>query len=314
MLSVVIPLYNKAPHITNAVESVLAQSELPDEIIVVDDGSTDGGGDLLSPYVEKFGVRLIRQENSGVSAARNRGVYAATGEYVTFLDADDVWLPNHLATLRRLIDKYPEASLLSTAHAIERDGQRYRPKCNYKEGWEGLVQDFFAEYAAGLGLVNSITAGVRKKDFLRAGGFPAGVRRGEDIVCWINMALRYPVAHAEVVTAVYYQDAVNRTDRLRETEPPGSLQHIAKLLQGDGLTSSQRAGLTRLFDRIAFFTAAGFRANGDVVGVDAIKKLAWQTGRYRISLATTALRFTPGGVLRVAKRFRHPRVIAAASS
>lgn len=308
MLSVVIPLYNKAPHIIKAVESVLAQSASPDEIIVVDDGSTDGGGDLLSPYVEKFGVRLFRQENSGVSAARNRGVYAATGEYVAFLDADDVWLPNHLATLRRLIDKCPEASLLSTAHIIERDGRRYRPKSSYREGWEGLVQDFFAEYAKGLSLVNSITACVKKQDFLGVRGFPAGVRRGEDIVCWINMALRYPVAHAEVVTAVYYQDAVNRTDRLRETEPPGSLQYIARLLQSHELNSAQRTGLSRLFDRIAFFTAAGFRANGDVWGVDVIRKLAWEIGRYRIGLATTALRFAPSSLLRAAKKLRHSRV------
>lgn len=314
MISVVIPLYNKAPHITKAVESVLAQTDPPDEVIVVDDGSTDGGGDLVLPYCEKYGVRLVRQENAGESAARNRGVEIASNQYVAFLDADDWWLPNHISTLRRLIARFPAASLFSTAHVIERSGQNYRPRCSYSDGWAGIVDDFFQMYSSNFGLVNSITSCVRKSDFKNVGGFPLGIRRGPDIICWINMALHYPVAHAEVVTAVYYQDAVNRTDRLREAEPPGSLQHIAKLLQRDDLTSAQRAGLTRLFDRIAFFTAAGFRANGDITGVDSIRKLAWTTGRYRISLATTALRYTPAGVLRVAKRFRHPRVSALGRS
>ncbi|MEJ5210016.1 MAG: glycosyltransferase family A protein [Burkholderiales bacterium] len=307
MVTVVIPLYNKATHIVKAVESVLAQRSPADEIIVVDDGSTDGGGELLLPYVAKHGIRLIRQENAGVSVARNHGVNVAASDYVAFLDADDAWRPNHIDTLRRLISKYPEASLLSTAHIIERDGRQYRPKSSYADGWEGVVQDFLGEYAAGLALVNSITACVKKDDFLGVGGFPVGVRRGEDIICWIKMALRYPVAHAEVVTAVYYQDAVNRTNKLQETEPPVSLQFMADLLQGNEITDAQRAGLARLFDRIAFYTAAGFRANGDVRGVDAIRKLAWEIGRIRTAMGTTALRFAPGPLLRAAKKFRHPR-------
>ncbi|BAY52678.1 putative glycosyl transferase [Thermostichus vulcanus NIES-2134] len=307
MISVVIPLFNKAPHIVRAVESVLAQSSPADEIIVVDDGSTDGGGELLLPYVAKHGVQLIRQENAGLSVTRNRGVHVAASDYVAFLDADDFWLPNHIATLRRLIFKYPEASLLSTAHIIERDSRQYRSKNSYADGWEGVVQDFLGEYAAGPALVNSTTACVKKEDFLSVGGFPVGVRRGEDIICWIKMALRFPAAHAEVVTAVYYQDAVNRTDKLRETEPPGSLQFIAELLQGNEITDAQRVRLAWLFDRIAFYTAAGFRANGDVRGVDAIRKLAWEIGQYRTALETTALRFVPGPLLRAAKKFRHPR-------
>ncbi|WP_303784428.1 glycosyltransferase family 2 protein [Azovibrio restrictus] len=307
-ISVVIPLYNKAPHIAKAIESVLAQTSPADEIIVVDDGSTDGGAECVIPYVEKHGVRLIRQENGGVSVARNRGIEAASAEYVAFLDADDLWLPAHLEVLRRLIEKQPQAALLSTAHVIERGGDRYRPKSSYPDGWCGLVDNFFARYAKGLCLINSITACVKKQDALQAGGFPAGVSRGEDIICWVNIALNHPVAHAEVVTAVYCQDAVNRTDRLRETEPPGSLKYIAELLKKGELTKQQRRGLSVLFDRIAFFTAAGFKANGDVVGVDAIRRLAFNAGRHGVGLLTFALRWTPAALLGAAKKIRHPRV------
>lgn len=307
-ICVVIPLYNKAPHIVKTIESVLAQTSPPDEIIVVDDGSTDGGARLVVPYTKENRVRLLKQSNAGESCARNRGISETTCEYVAFLDADDFWLPHHIDTLRRLIAMYPQASLFSTAHVIERDGKQYRPRSSYRDGSYGLVDDFFARYAYGLSLINSITACAKRQDILEIGGFPIGVRRGPDIICWINMALKYHVAHAEIVTAVYYQDAVNRTDRLREASPPGSLTYMVDLFKGNGLNASQRKGMVMLFDRIAFFSAAGFKANGDASGVEAILRLAWDAGRYRLSALLVMLRMVPGMLLQVAKRFRHPSV------
>lgn len=307
MISVVIPLYNKAPHIAATLDSVLAQAVRPQEVIVVDDGSTDGGADVVQLYVEKYGVRLIRQPNQGVSAARNRGVAAAEGEYVAFLDADDRWLPNHIETLQRLAQNYRSAALLSTAHIVRRGGCLYRPRSVFPEGWDGEVDNFFVAFSSGLALVNSTTACVKRAAILEVGGFPVGVARGEDIVCWVNLALRYPVAHAEVVTAVYEQAAVNRSVGLKESQAPGSLQHIAKLLSGGDLTDAQRAGLEMLFDRIAFFTAAGFRLQDDVGGMEAIRELAWRSGRRRTALLVGALRFIPVSLLEMARAFRHPK-------
>ena len=109
MISVVIPLYNKAQHIAETLSSVLAQSVLPSEIIVIDDGSTDGGAQVVRQF-ESAGVRLITQTNQGVSAARNRGLEEATGDYVAFIDADDLWLPDHLRVLSDLIEKWPHLS------------------------------------------------------------------------------------------------------------------------------------------------------------------------------------------------------------
>ncbi len=303
-ITVVIPLYNKAPHIVKTLESVLAQSSRPKEIIVVDDGSTDGGSDLVAPYVERYGVRLIRQENAGVSVARNRGVSEANSDYVAFLDADDYWLPQHIEVLRKLIVSYPRAALFSTALFMECGGSRYRLRPSYENGWMGLVDDFFVRYANDLSLITSITACARKCDLLEVGGFPVGVRRGEDIICWINMGLKFPVAHAEIVTAVYYQDAVNRTNHLREAEPPGSLRHIAELLKNKKLRKDQQKGLTTLFDRIAVYEASERKANDDVEGLKAIHRLALLVSRHRIVVMTTVLMWMPRELIQWMKKIR----------
>lgn len=304
MITVVIPLYNKAPHIAQTLDSVLAQTVPADDIIVVDDGSSDEGAEIVLSYAHR-GVQLIRQANQGESAARNTGVNAAKTDYVAFLDADDWWLPNHLEVLQKLALSHPSAALLSTSHLIRRSDRFFCPKSSLAEGWNGVVQDFFCTYAKGLSLVNSSTACVLRSALISTGGFPVGVRRGPDIITWINLALQFPVAHAHIATSVYNQQAVNRTDTLRETEAPGSLQYLARLLHDASLDDNQRRGARILFDRIAFFTAAGFRLSGDRTGYASIRHLAYACGQYKVAAAIAGLALVPVGVLQAAKYFRH---------
>ncbi|MBS3964768.1 MAG: glycosyltransferase family 2 protein [Methylomonas sp.] len=303
-ISVVIPLHDKAPHIAHTLASVLAQTRPPDEIIVVDDGSTDGGAAVVEEFISQ-GVCLIRQENQGVSAARNHGAMAAQGSHIAFLDADDEWLPNHIATLYELIESWPQAALFSTAHLIKREGKQYHAKSLFSKGWHGVVDDFFRSYADGLSIVNSSTACVRKSVMMQEGGFPVGIKRGEDIIFWIKMALNYPVAHAAAHTAIYNQEAVNRTVKLRETEPPGSLIFLAQILRSAEVPTQHRLGLGVLFNRIAFFTGAGFRMNGDLAGLNAIRRLALASGEWRVGLALLAITLVPAPLLRLARRLRH---------
>jgi len=108
-VAAIIPTYNRVHCISEAVESVLSQSLLCDEIIVVDDGSTDRTPEVLAPYSQR--VRLIRQENRGVSAARNTGVRAAKSEWVAFLDSDDLWYKDRIESLHRSIAKFPDVVL-----------------------------------------------------------------------------------------------------------------------------------------------------------------------------------------------------------
>lgn len=125
-VSVVIPLYNKARHIRRAMESVLRQTHLDFELIVVDDGSTDASVDRVREF-EDPRVRLLSQENAGVGAARNRGVSATSGKLVAFLDADDEWMPDFLETVLRLHAQFPEAKVWGTAYAMQDTRGRLTP-------------------------------------------------------------------------------------------------------------------------------------------------------------------------------------------
>jgi glycosyltransferase involved in cell wall biosynthesis len=114
-VSVIIPLYNKAAYVERALASVAAQTFTDFEVIVVDDGSTDEGPKTVADFSDPR-VRLIRQDNMGPGAARNRGLREATGELIAFLDADDEWLPDYLAEGVRLLDENPEAATVTSGY------------------------------------------------------------------------------------------------------------------------------------------------------------------------------------------------------
>lgn len=107
MFSVIIPTYNRRKFVVKAIDSVLNQTCADYEIIVVDDGSIDDTGTVLEPY--RNVITCLRQENSGVSAARNAGIRASAGKWIAFLDSDDEWATGYLATQLRHIREYPEA-------------------------------------------------------------------------------------------------------------------------------------------------------------------------------------------------------------
>ena len=115
--SVVIPLYNKEHYIEATIRSVLNQTCRDFEVLVVDDGSRDNSLALARKF-ESDRVRIIPQENQGVSVARNTGIRNARGEFICFLDADDEWRPDYLATIDDLTVKYPESAIFVTAYAV----------------------------------------------------------------------------------------------------------------------------------------------------------------------------------------------------
>lgn len=202
-ISVVIPLYNKVAEIGRAVRSVLAQTLPPREVIVVDDGSTDGGADEVERMASSV-VRLVRQENRGVSAARNRGIAMASGRYVALLDGDDRWQPQYLEQVWRLIARYPDCGAYGTGFMVDTDG---RLTVGDTPRTEGIV-DFFSESMTRYVLIPS-AATLRRDLVMDVGGFPEGMRMGEDQWLWTVLARRAAVAFTPQPLAVYSRTASN---------------------------------------------------------------------------------------------------------
>lgn len=212
IFSVIIPLFNKGPHIKRAIESVLFQKIQDFELIIVDDGSTDEGAMIAKSFLDSR-IKLIQQENLGVSAARNRGIKESTSNLIAFLDADDEWMPSHLETLLRLAIKYPEVGLYSTAYKISKNNGSLRwGKYNGipSAPWEGKVYNYFLSVSKGEHLACSSTACIPKNVLIDIGGFPENAWYGEDVDLFGRIALKYPVAFSWDFGAIYHWEATNR--------------------------------------------------------------------------------------------------------
>lgn len=225
--SVVIPLYNKRPYIGRAVASVLAQTLTDFELIVVDDGSTDGSADALSE-LKDLRLNVVHQCNQGVGQARNTGLSRARGYWVAFLDADDAWTDCHLAELERIAAAQPLAGLISTT-CIESTGAEIPVALAISEG-SALIRevDYFMEAAKKIGFINSTSAAIRC-DVAKEVGFFSERKTGEDLEYWIRAALKYPVAVSARVTCVYFRDtdgAVQRITKERDCQPEPPLKSI----------------------------------------------------------------------------------------
>jgi len=219
-VSVVIPLYNKRPYIERALHSVLSQTTPPREIIVIDDGSTDGSGEVVKSFPAPNLV-LVRQENRGESAARNRGIQLARGKTIALLDADDAWEPEFLATILRLKRKFPAAGAWATAYrVVSPQGALKTPDLAVLPDGveEGLISNYFKH---GLSFpVKASAVAIPKQVLQRIGGFQVGELKGADVDAWLKIALRFSLAFSREYQATYFKDAANRTVGVRWQKEP----------------------------------------------------------------------------------------------
>jgi glycosyltransferase involved in cell wall biosynthesis len=220
--SVVISLYNKEKEIKDTLISVLNQTYKADEIIVVDDGSTDNSKEIVKRFKE---VKLIEQENCGVSCARNRGIVESKNEYICFLDADDLWEQNFLEEIKILIESFPQAIFYSTSHKMI-DENRKVIQSKSLNNFFGIVDNFFQTFNNNYGLINSSSVCIRKSANIL---FPVGEKKGEDICIWIEFALKGKLAHSSKPLSIYKLDASNRSgDIHKEPIIPCQLKWIYK--------------------------------------------------------------------------------------
>ena len=208
--SVIIPLYNKAPYVAKAIQSVLAQTFTDYELIIMDDGSSDDSFSITSETIEGHGhCHLYRQKNGGVSMARNNAAALSQGDYLCFLDADDWWAPDFLMEMSRLIEELPDAGIYGTNYTIVNE-TRHKTRVaeiGVEEGCERGYINYCQTYAKTMYMpLTSITVAIPRSIFDEMKGFPKGIKLGEDFLLWIRIALKYKVAFLNKSMAFYNQD------------------------------------------------------------------------------------------------------------
>lgn len=216
--SVVIPLFNKEGQIERAVGSVLSQSFPKFELIVVNDGSTDGSEYKVSQYRDQR-LRLISQKNAGEAAARNKGISLAAAQHIAFLDADDAWKESFLSEIAALVEASPNLPLYGTAFEVkEETGEtgRYWVSDIKNIIGDGHTLDYLKCLACGIYPVNSSCVCVRSDAFESVGQFDPNLKIGADIDMWIRLASLGSFGYTEKVLSTYHRDADCRSTKRKD--------------------------------------------------------------------------------------------------
>lgn len=261
--SVIIPLYNKAPYVAKAIGSVLAQNYNDFELIIMDDGSVDNSFEIAQKAIEgHLQCHIHRQQNAGVSVARNNAVALSHGEYLCFLDADDWWDPMFLDKMSELIDEFPEAGIYGTNYTIVNETKQKTRVANIgvEEGFEKGYINYCKVYANTMAMpLWTGAVCIPRAVFDEMQGFPKGIKLGEDFLLWIRIALKYKVAFLNKPLSYYNQDVdiANRGVRATGYEPKSFMTfHLDQFKEEE----RNNKDLKILFDKLRVYTLMRFRA------------------------------------------------------
>jgi GT2 family glycosyltransferase len=320
LVSVVVPTYNRAYCLTRSVDSALSQTHRQIEVVIVDDGSTDGTDQVVaSRYSADKRVRYIRQENAGVAVARNTGLREAQGDYVALLDSDDVWKPWKAELQVRCLRSNPELGMIWTdMEAVSPDGeitdtrylrQMYSAYTQIGEGelfstsspivkiWPDSPQscaaallqsgDIYSYMILG-NLVHTSTVLLTRERLEAVGRFRDDWRIGEDYDFHLRTCRQGKVAFADV-SSIYYQTGM--ADRL--TRPEYSIRLAQNFLKTiEAAIERDRARITLPQSKINSTIAYGNAWLGDMLqreGDPAARAVLWRSIRMRFRLRTAAL-------------------------
>jgi len=254
-ISVIIPTYNRAGMLRNALDSVLAQSLLPCELIVVDDGSTDGTKKIIELYGKD--VRCITIPHSGVSRARNAGIEASVGEWIAFLDSDDYWLPEKLNMQSRHLKKRPDLRICHTDEIWIKNGVRINQgkKHRKKEGW------FFLE-SLDLCRISPSCVMIHRSVFDRIGRFDESFDSVEDYDLWLRITSRYPVGYVDEKLVVKTGGHPDQLSARIEGIEGYRIRALEKLLQGNTLREDFYREAVRVYEYKCGIYLSGCKKRG----------------------------------------------------
>ena len=252
-ISVVIPSYNRATVLPRALDSVLGQTVLPLEIIVVDDGSTDITQALLVDNYPQ--VSLISKSNKGVSAARNAGIAVSKGNWIAFLDSDDAWLPSKLEQQIQAITAMPDCLICHTDEIWIRNGKRVNPKHKHAKpnGW--VYQDSLP-----LCCVSPSSILIHRSLFDQVGLFDESLPACEDYDLWLRLFSKYPVLLVNEALLVKHGGHADQLSRKHWGMDRFRVQALCKILDTGELGEDDRqATMHQLLQKIEILLAGSIK-------------------------------------------------------
>ncbi|MCD6584856.1 MAG: glycosyltransferase [Desulfobacteraceae bacterium] len=255
LVSVIIPTYNRAWTLKKAIDSVLEQDYKNFELIVVDDGSTDETEALVAAYAES--IKFIQQPNSGVSAARNKGISMSSGSLIAFLDSDDSWYPEKLSAQIIFFNENPDALICQTEEIWIRDGKKVNPKKKHQKP-DGMI--FIPSLA--LCLISPSAVMMRKNLFAKVDGFDESLPACEDYDLWLRITCRYPVHLIDTPLTIKtggHEDQLSTStiglDKYR-------IYALKKILRSDFLTEKQYRAAENMLKKKCRIYADGCMKHG----------------------------------------------------
>jgi len=254
LVSVIIPTYNRGWIVREAIDSVLAQDFTDFELIVIDDGSGDNTAEILETYGK--GIKVLYQPNSGVSAARNRGIAEAAGRWIAFLDSDDLWLPRKLSTQVKFFMGNSGALINQTQEIWIRNGRRVNPGKRHHK-FSGMI----FERSLALCLVSPSAVMIEKSLFDTVGVFDERLPACEDYDLWLRISCRYPIHLIEtplIIKRGGHDDQLSKAAGLDKYR----IQSLVKIIESNLLLPRQyQAAISTLKEKCAVY-AAGCRKRG----------------------------------------------------
>lgn len=207
--SVIIPLYNKEKYIANTLKSVLAQTFQDFEVIIINDGSTDNSLEVVRTFDDSR-IKIFEQENQGLSATRNKGTKLASANFIAFLDADDIWKPSFLSTIKTLIENFPNAGLFATNYEeLYPNGVSNIYKNRLIINNIGIIEDFF-KVSIGASIYYPSSFCAKKEVFETIDGFNEKITFSEDIDFNIRANLKYRLAYSNEACINYIVSSENQ--------------------------------------------------------------------------------------------------------
>jgi glycosyltransferase involved in cell wall biosynthesis len=269
LVSVIIPVFNRAWSIRRAIDSVLSQTYKNFELLVVDDGSTDATPDILSGYGKA--IKVITQQNAGVSNARNQGITEASGRLIAFLDSDDYWLPSKLSAQVDFFSSRPEAMICQTEEIWMKNNRRMNPKKRHQKP-SGMM---FSE-SLRLCLISPSAVMIRKELFDDVGIFDEALPACEDYDLWLRVTCRYPVylinTHL-IVKSGGHPDQLSASLSLDKYR----IAAMLKLLKSGCLNKSQHKDAVLVLKQKCKIYADGCRKRGRMDEADQYDQIAMMT-------------------------------------